>query len=163
MKRKKWAVKSVLAILGLILTILAIGFVLPEKHIASVDGELDLSSEKVWELISEYEKFPEWRSNVSSVQPLSSTAWVEVNAQNEQVKYKQTEKIDQQRLVTEIASKGLPYSGKWIFTIEPKGGKTVLTIEEQGEVYNPIFRFVSKFIIGHKSSINQYFADLQKL
>ena len=42
------------------------------------------------------------------------------------------------------------------------GGGTRLTITEDGEVYNPLFRFVSRFIMGHTSSIDRYLADVQK-
>ena len=45
--------------------------------------------------------------------------------------------------------------------LEESGGKTKVTITENGEVYNPIFRFVSKFIIGYSATANRYLADLR--
>ena len=40
----------------------------------------------------------------------------------------------------------------------------MLRVTEHGEVYNPLFRFVSKFIIGHHTSLEQYLRALgQKL
>jgi len=37
---------------------------------------------------------------------------------------------------------------------------TLLTITEDDEVYNPIYRFVSRFIIGHTQTIDSYLNDL---
>lgn len=162
MKVLKWLLKAFLGFLGLILLIYIIGYFQPEKHVVSVTQEVNLPLEKTWNLITEFEKFPKWRPDLKSVRAISSASWIEVNEQGEQVKYEQIKKLEQERLVTQIASKGLPYSGKWIFTLEEKGNTTQLTIEEHGEVYNPIFRFISKFIIGHSSSINEYFEDLKQ-
>ncbi len=36
-----------------------------------------------------------------------------------------------------------------------------LTIVEEGEVYSPLFRFVSKFIIGQASTVEKYLKALQ--
>jgi hypothetical protein len=43
----------------------------------------------------------------------------------------------------------------------PEGSVTRLTITERGVVYNPVFRFASRFIIGHAGSIEQYLAALE--
>jgi hypothetical protein len=36
----------------------------------------------------------------------------------------------------------------------------MLRITEQGEVYNPVFRFVSRFVIGQNRTIETYLRDL---
>ena len=40
------------------------------------------------------------------------------------------------------------------------GEGTLLTITERGEVYNPIFRFVSKFLMGQTKSMDEYLRAL---
>jgi hypothetical protein len=53
------------------------------------------------------------------------------------------------------------FSGQWTFEITPAGSNTsILEITERGEVPNPFFRFVSRFIMGHTKSIEQYMAAL---
>jgi hypothetical protein len=37
-----------------------------------------------------------------------------------------------------------------------------LRITEEGEVYNPIFRFVSRFIMGHTATIDSYLSAVRK-
>jgi len=39
--------------------------------------------------------------------------------------------------------------------------RTEVTITEDGEVYNPIFRFMSAYVFGHTATIEQYLTDLE--
>ena len=52
------------------------------------------------------------------------------------------------RIVTRIPPGG-PFGGTWTCEIAPVDGGTTLTIIEHGEVYNPMFRFLSRFVFGH--------------
>ena len=65
-------------------------------------------------------------------------------------------------LVTRIADPSLPFGGKWSYALTPSGDSTTLRITEDGEVYNPLFRFVSRFVFGHHATIDQYLRDLAK-
>ena len=66
-------------------------------------------------------------------------------------------------LVGRIADANLPFGGSWTYELAPRAaGQTSLTITEDGEVYNPIFRFVSRFVMGHSATINQYLSDVGK-
>jgi len=56
----------------------------------------------------------------------------------------------------------LPFGGTWTFDLTSQGEGTDLTITENGDVHNPIFRFVSRFIIGHDASIDKYLAHLKR-
>jgi hypothetical protein len=46
----------------------------------------------------------------------------------------------------------------WTFAIEPAGNesRTMVTITEDGEAYNPVFRFVSRFVLGQAHTIDAY-------
>jgi hypothetical protein len=65
-------------------------------------------------------------------------------------------------LTTSIVNKQLPYGGSWSYDFAPANGGTMLTVVEHGEVYNPFFRFVSRYVIGHNRTIETYFSDLRK-
>ena len=65
-------------------------------------------------------------------------------------------------LVTRISDPKLPFGGSWTYRIEPAGtGESNLTITEDGEVYNIIFRFISRFVIGHYGTMDAFIRDLQ--
>ena len=61
-----------------------------------------------------------------------------------------------------IADSNLPYGGTWTFALKPAGKGTELTITEDGEVYNPLFRFLSTFVFSRKAGMKAYLRDLGK-
>ena len=66
-------------------------------------------------------------------------------------------------LVTRIADDKLPFGGTWDYAITPDGGgASVVTITEHGAVYNPVFRFVSRFVFGHTATMDAYLRALGK-
>ena len=58
------------------------------------------------------------------------------------------EAATEKRLVTHVAGDKLPFGGKWTYVLTANGTETQLRIAENGEVYNPVFRFVSRFVSG---------------
>ena len=64
------------------------------------------------------------------------------------------------RLVTRIMDRDLPFGGEWEYVIAPEGAGSRLTITERGEVYNPLFRFVSRFVMGHTAGLETYLGAL---
>jgi hypothetical protein len=64
------------------------------------------------------------------------------------------------RMVVRIADTGLPYGGTWTYDLAPNGSGTQLTITEAGEVYNPLFRFMSRFVFSQTASIDTYLRAL---
>jgi len=74
-----------------------------------------------------------------------------------------TESIPPKRLVSRIADTNLPFGGSWTYEItDDIADRTVLTITEDGDVYNPIFRFASRFVMGQTATIDRYLADVEK-
>jgi len=62
--------------------------------------------------------------------------------------------------VVRIAEPGLPYGGVWTFEIAPAGEGAELRIHEDGEVYNVVFRFLSRFVFGYYGSIEGFLRNL---
>jgi hypothetical protein len=132
-----WSGMVVGVVAVVIILVAGIGAALPVKHKAVRSETFAASVPRLWELaLALYH-----RSNDGSY-----------TVQQEQAP---------QRLVTAIIRKDLPYGGSWTYDFRPQGQGTTLTITEDGEVYNPIFRFVSRFIVGHEQSIDAYFAALR--
>ena len=62
--------------------------------------------------------------------------------------------------LTVIADKGIPFGGSWDYRIAPDGTGSRITITENGQVYNPIFRFVSRYVLGHTATLDKYLTAL---
>ncbi len=158
--------RLILIVLGilaaLIGVVLAVGMTLPQNHTASRTTRLSAPPETVWALVTEYTKYPEWRKEIDSVERVESggaPTWREVS-KNDRMTYEAIVWEAPTHFVAHIADKGLPFGGSWDYRIVPDGTGTRITITENGEVYNPLFRFVSKYVMGHTSTIDKYLKAL---
>ena len=56
----------------------------------------------------------------------------------------------------------LGFSGQWTYSFAPENGGTRVTIREDGEVSNVIFRFMSRYVFGQTATIDSYLTSLAK-
>jgi hypothetical protein len=156
-------VLGVVALLVVIVT--GIGYLLPQKHQVSREQTYAARPSRLFELITTPADYPTWRSGVKSVEMLPAegdkTRFRE-NGSNGKITYVFDEMTPARRVISRIADVSLPFGGRWTYEIEPAGSGARLRITEDGEVYNPIFRFMSRFIFGHHSSIDTYLADVKR-
>jgi len=160
----KWALVTVGVIAGVIAAVAIIGAMLPRDHVATLSARVAAPPSAVWSTLTEPAAFTTWRRDLVKVEVLPPTdigpSWRE-HSRNGAITYVVDDFEPPRRLVTRIADAGLPYGGKWIFEIAPEGeSASRVTITEAGFVYNPIFRFVSRFIMGHTASIDGYLRAL---
>lgn len=157
----KWLLIAAVSLAGLLILIVVIGALLPKKHTVSRTISLHHPADQVWSLISGP---PTWRPDVSNYQELppheGHRIWRETDKHGQTITFEAIASTPPRRLVTRIADPKLPFGGTWIYEIAPQGSSCTLTITENGEVYNPIFRFVSRFIMGDTATIDSYLAAL---
>lgn len=158
----KWFLVILGILVCLVLIIVIIGRLLPVKHTASVQVSVSASPAEVWARLTDVKDYPAWRKDVTSVDVRSPVEWVEVNSRGDSLPLKMVAQEPGQHLVTQIQGHNLPFGGGWEFRLEGNGGSTTVTITEHGEVYNPVFRFVSKFIMGHSANLRKYAGFLQE-
>jgi hypothetical protein len=161
----KWIAIAVVAIVAVVALVALVGLFLPKGHRASRTVIYSAPPEAVFAAISDVGRFPEWRSDVKTVEILSDagglTRFREVG-KNGAVTYQVEVREPSSRLVTRIDDPSLPFGGTWTLLVKPIGGGTELTITEDGEIYNPIFRVMSKVIFSPYTTIDTYQADLRK-
>ena len=155
-----------LAIVGaLILTIVVVGLLLPIKHRASREATYNRPAAEVFRVIATPADFPAWRTGVTKVDILPASdgkaSWREFGKDGT-IRYEVEQSVPETTLVTSIADRSLPFGGTWTYTLLPKGDSTTLRIVEDGEVYNPVFRFVSRFVMGYTATMDRYLSDLGK-
>ena len=153
-------------VVAVVVLVAIIGALLPVKHQVSREATLKISADKLFALISTPTEFPKWRTGVKSVEMLPSGGglpkWIEVSSDGT-ITFAVTHAVPGVQLVTTIADKSLPFGGSWTYVLAPAGpDSTTLRITEDGEVYNVIFRFMSRFVFGHASTIEKYLKDVQK-
>jgi hypothetical protein len=107
-----------------------------------------------------------WRRDIRRYEPLPDRngrrTWKETDKHGSSITFETMESDQPRRLVTRIADTNLAFGGSWTYEISPEAGGSKIRITERGEVYHPIFRFVSRFIMGHTATIDGYLSALAK-
>jgi len=152
-------------IVGIILLIVVIGWSLPVDHHVSREASFHVPSESLFAVISSPADFPRWKTGVKRVEllpdELGHARFREVSS-NGAILYEIDRAIPNTQWVTRIADKSLPFGGTWTYDLTPNRDGTTLRITEDGEVYNPVFRFVSRYVMGQTATMDQYLADAQR-
>ena len=160
----KWAAIVVGGLIGLILLMAAIGAFLPKEHVATQSARFRSQPAVLWQKMTDVSKFVEWRKDVKAVVEHpggdARAGWTEVWTHGERVPIEVKVWNPSARLVTRIAAKDLAFGGTWTYELTPAGGGTELRITENGEVYNPLFRFLSRFVFGHTATMRKYLLAL---
>jgi uncharacterized protein YndB with AHSA1/START domain len=157
-------VVAALIVLGVVI-VGVVGWRLPVAHRASRSVTLRASPESVFALIRTSSEFPTWRSDVTSVEsspPENGRERFREVGKNGSMLFEIDSLDPPRRMVTRIADKSLPFGGTWTYEVSPSADGTTLRITEDGEVYNPLFRFVSRFIMGHTAGMDRYLGDAQR-
>lgn len=139
MKWILWIVVSIIAIVGVTALV---GYFLPVSHEASRSAEFNKPPDAVYALISDLKGYPAWW-------PGNSTK-VEV-----------VESVAPSRFTTRIVGE-TDFGGTWTMEIVPTPQGSRLTIIERGEIYNPIFRTMAKFVFGYTSTMESCLAAAAK-
>ena len=157
----KWLWIGLLAVAAIFGIIAGIGVLLPQNHSATRSAHFHQPPQAVWDVITGP---PTWRPNVKRFENLpphnGHRMWKEIDARGNAVTYEAIEETPPFRLITQIADPSLPYGGMWIHEISLEPGGSMLQITENGEIYNPIFRFMSRFVFGYTGTID---ASIQAL
>ncbi|MGQ0736640.1 MAG: SRPBCC family protein [Acidobacteriota bacterium] len=155
--RKLWLLTAILA--GLVMAVYIAGALLPVGHEASRTVQLNTPPEAVYAVVSDVSGHPRWWAEVAQVEMLPAEAGrvrFREHMSTGPVVLEVVETVPPARFVTAIADPDQPFGGTWTFEIAASNGGSRLTLTERGEVYNPIFRFLSRFVFGHTGTIDSY-------
>lgn len=144
--------------------IVIIGLLLPVKHSAKVTAKYGRSQNAVWEMVSDYAGQSRWRSGVKDMVRLEDRegqeVWKEERGRGDTISYMLIARDPPRMLRAKIVD-NKQFGGTWTWIVNPTGeSECVLTITEDGEIYNPIFRVVSRFIMGYDATMKAWQTDL---
>lgn len=156
--------RFVIGIVAIVALAFIVGSLLPQHHTVSQTAQLSQPPEKVWATITDIIGFPSWRKDVSKVELMafndSQHVWREESEHQSSITYSADVWDPPNHLVTRIANEDLPFGGSWDYSIVPSGTGSTITITENGEIYNPIFRLMSR-IMGNTATIDSYLKSLK--
>ena len=162
----KVIVAIVVGIAAMVGIVAFVGSRLPVSHVASRTVTIGAPMDVVFTTMTDFGAAPSWRTDLKSVtvtnDPTTGRQRVTEDSKNGTMTMEVEQLVPPTRFVTRIVGEGLPYGGAWAHALEAQGNSTRVTISEHGEVYNPIFRFISKYIMGHDGTIDGYLTALGK-
>jgi Polyketide cyclase / dehydrase and lipid transport len=161
----KWILFIALGLMAFAVALALVGMVLPKGHRASRTMVYQAPPARVFATITDFSRFPEWRSEVKTVELLGDDGRgmrFREDGKHGAVTYRVERREPDSMLVTRIDDSSLPYGGTWTLEIKPTPDGAALTITEDGEIYNPIFRVLSKVVFSPYATIDTYQADLRK-
>ena len=159
----RWIVWIGAAIAIVAIVVIIVGYSLPKAHSVSRTATVPLPPDAVFALLLDVDRYPSWRPGVKSLQRHADRdgrpAWTEeVSGMKIPLYFERLERPS--LLVSRIADPSLPFGGSWTYRVEPAPGGATLTITEDGEVYNPFFRFMSRFVFGHTATLDEFIKNL---
>lgn len=146
--------------------IIGIGYSLDQKHNATRETKLAAAPEVVWNTITDFSNAASFRPDLSRVDVLPAQngmpVWREIDRKGEAITFGVIESKPPSRLVVKIAQQDLPFGGTWVYELKPTGAGTSVKITENGEIYHPIYRFVSHFFLNQAATIEEYLRSLER-
>lgn len=162
-----WILIALGSVAGLIALVVIVGLLLPQNHSASRTARFKQPPGAIWAVITDHANEPSWRSDISKKERVEDrqgrAAWCETSKRGERMTFESIALDPPRKMVTRIADDNLPFGGTWTWDLQPVPGDNAactLTITEDGEIYNPVFRFVARFIIGYRGTMDAYLKAL---
>jgi hypothetical protein len=125
----KWIVFAVGGLVVLVAVIAIIGAMLPRDHVASRTLRVKRAPADVWPAITEAMSASDVPTDLLESDP-------------------------PRKLVSRVKETEKMFGGTWTVAIAPVDGGSTLTITEDGWVANPVFRFVSRYVMGHHATMD---------
>jgi len=151
--------KIVLAIVILIALLFVIAWRIPKHHTASASALIHRPPHEVYAFMRDVAAAPQWRKEVARVELLDGNKFRE-HAKYGTVTYEVIDDVPDDHFQTRILDLNLGYSGSWTYRFAAEGDGTRVTITEDGDVSNLMFRFLSRFVFGYDGTMKKVLAAL---
>lgn len=156
----KWFLLIGMTLIGLILLVTLMGWILPQAHRATQMARFNQPPGAVFALITGPQ---DWRGVTKIELPPNGgrRQWRE-DSSHHSITFEESASTPPFFYRTRIADKNLPFGGTWSYEITPTPDGCTCRIVEEGETYNPIFRFMSRYVFGYTKSIDDYLTAMGK-
>lgn len=132
----RWILWTIVALVGVVGVIALIGYFLPVAHEASRSAEFNKPPDQVFALIADPNSYKEWWNGA-------------------EVKTEIVERVPPTKLVTKIIGE-TQFGGTWTIEIAPTPTGSRMTVTERGEIYNVVFRGLSRYVFGHTGTMDSF-------
>lgn len=166
----RWLILTLVLLVAFLLGLAAAGAMLPEKHSVSRSITLHQTPETVWQVLTDHANDPKWRADVGTVVRIADRnghpVWEERYKNGQVMRIETTVENPPSRMERLIVDQTM-FGGVWIYEVSsaddsahPGQKLTTVKITENGEVHNPVFRFLARFVFGLETTVETYLKAL---
>ena len=159
-----WVAVAVGVVAATVAIVALVGSLLPRHHVAARSARFRHPLRAVWALLEDPLAAAAWRGDLRSVERLPDRegrlVWKETGTNGDTLTLEMVEDEPPRRRVVRIADPSLPFGGTWTYELSDEGDAVRVTITERGEVRNPVFRFLARFVFGHGETMETFLARL---
>jgi hypothetical protein len=164
------------ALVFVFLVLTGIGTSLPIEHHADCTASFDGTQQYLFEAVADDGTSTKWRPDIASAVLVSGSGptavWRETDVHGGVRTYRTTAYVDGQKLARTIDYiPGMPFAGTWTYEISrdefppahESSAVSYVSIHEDGQIYNPFFRFLARYVFGYTQTMDTYLTDLGRL
>lgn len=160
----KWMLWTLLGLVAVVALIACIGWLVPVAHEASRSEEFSKPPDVVYALVADLENYPQWWKDTTQVEMLvdePNRTTFRQHMSTGPIVMTVIERVPPVKFVTKIDDPDQPFGGTWTWEITPTPSGARLTITERGEIYNPIFRLMARFVFGYTATMESCLAAMK--
>ncbi len=154
----------VVGVVGLVTLVALVGSLIPRHHVAARSARFRASADALQQTLTDFAELPGWAPEITKVERIADRGghpvWLH-SGRRRSAPMEVVEFLPPRRFTLRIADPKLPFGGAWTYEIAAPGG-TLVTITENGEIGNPVMRFLSRFVFGQTSTMDGYLRSLGK-
>lgn len=146
------------ALLAIGVGLVGYGTMLPVSHTAAGTVTIAARPEAVFDLVADPARGPQWRADVERVEAITASRWREHGADT--LTLQRVELSRPTRYVVSVVEHP-DFGGTWTWTFAPTDAGTEVTLTEDGEVYDPLFRAVMTLTNTQSATLRSRLQELQ--
>lgn len=152
-----------IAFFALAAVVTVAGALLPRRHVASRSARFRAPADSLWGALTDFAQLPAWAPELIRVERFADhdghPVWLHVG-RRWSAPMEVTEFDPPRRFTLRIADPKLPFGGTWTYEVAGAPDGATVTITENGEIGNPVMRFLSRFVFGQTSTMDAYLRAL---
>ena len=150
-----------LVFVGLVVVLVIVTVLrMPATTSATVEIRFDATIGAVWQVYTDFESQPNWRSDVASVDMAEDNrSWTEtLKTSRMTIRFQILEEIPPNRLTLKTGADGI-FKGQYVAEFREEEGKTIGTFTEEATTLGIVPKLMRRLFVNQKKLIEEYAAE----
>jgi len=146
----------------------AVGQFLPERFMVFKSQSFDQTAQRVWDVVTDIERYPTWKPGVERVELLGETEygdfqWREYYRNKKPMTFRIGKVMPKNNIIEiRVYKSEAPVQGAWVYRVSNHEGKGILHLKQFAVVKHPFFRFETRFIRGQMADVDAMLSAVER-